>query len=709
MAILLLCFLAAALLPQQVGAQARGDSAWVAPVVVITATRDRDNALEVPAAATTVDATQIRRGEPGVSLDEALRHVPGIVASNRHNLSQGERLTVRGLGARAAFGVRGLKVLLDGIPLTTPDGQTQLGNIDLGAADRIEVLRGPVSSLYGNAGGGVVSVHSRTPQSGPWRVEPGIVVGSDGLRRSHVRAHGGSDRHRVELTMRHLRWDGYRDHSAALVRGAGLVGRHDLGGPWQLTTVLNLYDAPWMLNPSSLARADAEATPRMARGFVVSQGASKVARQLQGGVALRHEQEAARTEVVLFGVSRDLTNPIPGAYIELDRLSGGLRATHGRDVAVAGWPARWLAGFDAEFQRDDRGEYGNEGIADGDLDPGDVPDAVVRGDVELRQQERVRSLSPFLSLDVHPLPGLHLTAGARFDRYRFAADDELLTDGDQSGTRSLSHVSPSLAASWRATDLTWAYASIGTAFQTPTTTELSNRPDGGGGFHPDLGPETILSAEVGVRGHWPRWRLSWDMAAYRMTIDDMLIPFQADDPGSDAAYYRNAGRAVTTGAEASLHARPVGGLDLRLSATWLDAAFDDYVVDGVQLSGNAIPGVPPVHLSLGTAVALPRDGWVELEGEFTGRTWANDGNGPAPGAAGDTDDYRNDAWSTVALQAGWPVSLGWFRAELSAGIANLFDEGYNGSITPNAFGGRYFEPAAGRTWHAGVTIHPLRP
>jgi iron complex outermembrane receptor protein len=692
-------------------AGAQGDSTdYTAPTTVISATRDRALADELPAAATMVGRRDIQRGEKGVSLDEALHHVPGVIASNRQNLSQGERLTVRGLGARAAFGVRGMKVLLDGIPLTTPDGQTQLGNIDLGSAGRIEVLRGPSSSLYGNAGGGVVAIHSMPATAGTWRVHPGVTVGSDGLWRSQLRVAGGNGQHRASVTLRRLQLDGFRHHSESLVRGASIIDQHRLSDAWQLVSVLNIYDAPYLLNPSSMARADADTRPRYVRGFVVAQGAYKVARQVQGGVTLRHEFGTARTELTLFGVDRSLDNAIPGAVINLDRASGGMRATHSRDRSVRDIPVRWQVGLDIESQTDDRAEYGNEGLSDVDIAAEDVPDAVVRGALVLDQQERVRSVGPFVAIDIRPTPELLLTLGGRLDRYNMEATDALLTDGDQSGKRTLSQFSPSLAASLRLGDLTWVYASIGTAFQTPTTNELSNSPDGVGGFNPQLDPESILSFELGARGHWLPARLAWDVALYRMTVQDMLLPFQVDDAESEAVYYRNAGQAESVGAEMALRTRATENIDVRLSATWMNFTFDDYTVvtdDGpVQLSGNQLPGVSPARVALTAQIDLPRAGWGEIESEWTDGYWANDFNGPPPGNTSPARDFFNHGSTTVGARIGMNLRLGAMGADLFVGVDNLFDERYNGSVTPNAFGNRFFEPAAGRTWHAGITLEP---
>jgi iron complex outermembrane receptor protein len=478
---------------------------------------------------------------------------------------------------------------------------------------------------------------------------------------------------------------------------------------WRLVSVLNIYDAPYLLNPSSMTRQDAASRPRYARGFIVAQGASKVARQVQGGITLRHESGNRRTELTLFGIDRSLDNPIPGTIIDLDRAAGGLRATHNRNRAVRGIPVRWQVGIDVEAQTDERAEFDNEGLQDQHIDAEDVPDAVVRGDdLVLDQQERVRSIAPFISVDIRPTGALLVTIGGRLDRYRMEATDALLTDGDQSGERTLSQFSPSLAASYRLGELSWAYANLGTAFQTPTTNELSNRAAGSGGFNPNLDPESIVSLELGARGYWLPARVGWDVAFYRMTVEDMLLPFQVDDAESEAVYFRNAGRAQSVGAEAAFRTRVADRIDLKLSATWLDFTFDDYVLvtdnGPLQLSGNELPGVPPAHVAFSANVDLPRAAWAELETEWTDGYWANDFNGPPPGGSAAAAEYFNDGYATVALRLGGAVNLFTYRAQLFVGVDNVLDERYNGSVTPNAFGNRFFEPAAGRTWHAGITI-----
>ena len=430
------------------------------------------------------------------------------------------------------------------------------------------------------------------------------------------------------------------------------------------------------------------------RGFVVGQGASKQVRQGQGGIRLEyrppHAPHHRASSLVLYGVGRALKNPIPGRIVELDRRAGGLRTEH----QFAWTSTRLVTGLDLDFQRDDRREFINEGLPeDVRVDDERVFELVQYGEEQINQEEQVQSFGPFVSLEQDLGTALTATVGGRYDRYRFAVDDL---------ARDMGQFSPMAGVVYRLDPFSRWYAHVATAFQTPTTSELGNRPSGEGGFNPDLGPERVLGLETGLRRHVRRARVDLEVALYQLQIADALIPFQVESEDSEEIYFRNAGQARNRGLELSLSAVPHPGLRTTLAYTFGDYVFEDYEVETagelVQLAGNEVPGVPRHRLFAALSYDSPQGLFTEVELERVGRYWANDFNGPPPGSDAAPDEFFNRAYLRVDLRLG----IDYRAARTFLAVENLFDTQYNGSVVPNAFGGRFFEPAPGRTWRLGI-------
>lgn len=682
--------------------------------MAVTVTRGRGTSHRVPRAVDVVGTAEIQRATATLSLEESLRHVPGIEVDNRHNFSLGDRISIRGVGGRAQFGVRGIKVLVDGIPLTMADGQTQLSNLDLGSAGRIEVIRGPSSSLYGNAAGGVVQVE--TEPGGPGLlVEPKVVAGDFGLRKFQGKVAGSSGRLSYIVNASRTTVDGFRDHSGAELANVNAVVRVPLGETTQLTGLVSAFDSPFAMNPSSLDRLAADSAPASTRAVVERYGAGEKTRHVQAGMRLLHTPGAGRElEVTVFGMARAVENPLPGTpaspgrLIDLDRRAGGLRATYRADAHLGAIPVHWTVGADVEAQADRRAEFDNLGLPDhlvGRLEPGEIPRNLERGARLLDQDEAVLGLGPFASVDLSLGERWLLTLGARYDVFRFDVEDRFVAgDPDDSGTRTMDQLSPMVGLSFRAHPSVHLYGNIATTFQTPTTSELSNRPTGAGGFNPELEPERLRSVELGVKGAVPEARLAYAIGGYAAVVRDAILPFQLT---SDEVFFRNAGRTRTRGLEASATWEPVEHLAATASLTIVDAEFEDFTVDAdgarVQLAGNRIPGVAPRRLFLGLAYDHPSGVFAEVDVRWTDETFANDFNGPPPGSGKPRSHFVEPAHTVADLSVG-------FRRAGRLGIApflrvnNVFDERYSGSLVPNAFGDRFFEPAPGRHVYFGIAV-----
>ena len=687
--------MAAALLATPLAAQ---DTVAVRlPEVEVRASRDASPLHLVPAGVTVLGPDVLRRGRPAAALEEVLRLVPGLYAVNPGNPAIDERISVRGFGARSAFGVRGVQVILDGIPQTLPDGQGQLTDVDLAEAERIEVLRGGTSTLYGNAGGGVIAIetrrtgaptHGRTGAPTHGRTYGSVAAGGDGwfkvLADAAVPVGSGT----LGLGGGWASSDGWRDQSAAETRRARL-GWAGILGSTDLRATLRWTDQPRSENPGGLTAEEVDEDPTQAAPANLAVDARKAVEQWAGALVMtralgapthgradapthgRTDAPTHRVRLAVFGSLRDVENPLAFGTILLDRVNGGFRAE--ATLPLGGRMAPLLTtGLDAQWAEDDRINL--------------TPDGAT---VTLDQVDRTRELGPFALLRLAPARAWVVSAGLRYDHVRFAVDDRLTTDGDDSGDRTMARLVPSVGVVWARGDGFEPYAGIRSSFETPTTTELANRPEGGG-LNPDLGPQTAVHWELGARGRSPA--LEWSAALFLADVDDLLVPFE--DPAEPGRrFFRNAGQSRHRGAELGVTWRPAPPLTLRGAYTRTDFAYVDYEVDGERFDGNTIPGVPRDFLMAGVELRLDGGLGAALEQAIASRVEADDANTAAA-----------DGWASTDLRLWWDGRAGSRGIRPFLSVRNLFDRAYVGSVVVNAAAGRYYEPAQRRWLSAGVSL-----
>jgi iron complex outermembrane receptor protein len=624
-----------------------------------------------PYAVAGLGAAELGTPRGGAFLSDALTALPGLQLQNRYNFAVGERIAVRGFGARSQFGVRGLRIYLDGIPATLPDGQSTVDHVDPGTLGRVELLRGPGSALYGNGAGGVLLLQSVRPEEGR-RLFVGGAGGSFGYLEGTAGVEQARDGVSSRIQLTRLGWDGFR---ANPVDGGTygeaerwtVTGRHErplAGGTLGISVSGVELDSE---NPGSLP-ADSLGDPdRSAWGFNVRQGTGKEIRQFQAGASWRDAPGGRDLQAGLWALTRELTNPIPNAVIELDRYALGGRVAVG---GQRGW-LRWDAGVDLEAQRDERANYANEGGGQA-------------GDATLRQDEEVTGMGVFgaaaarhRSLDFH--------AALRYDRVQFSVDDRFVVeDGvDESGTRTMDAWSPSVGAQVRVSGIR-LFSSFATFLQTPTTTELGNRPDGAGGFNPDLDPTTGWTLEGGAGGALGD-RVGWEITAFLSELQDELVPFEVPSaPGR--TFYRNAGESTYKGVEAALRLALPRGFSARAAYTVVDARFQ-----GGALDGNRIPGRAP--------------GLVEavLTQDVGPGFWSVDVRWSDAVPVDDDNSAEADGYVLAGVRAGLKgVALGSMRLSPWASVENLLDADFVSSVAVNAFGGRFYEPGPGRGFRFGL-------
>ena len=657
----------------------------IAPLAeTVTVTRTEQQLSAVPTAVAVVGRETIEVGQRRASLDESLRGIPGLLVQNRrsYSVSGGIGLAIRRPQSR--FGIRGLALLQDGIPITTADGTTEPGNVDIGSMGRIEVIRGPSSVLYGNAAGGVINITTEFNPERRVTFEPDIQFGSYGYNRQQLKVTGREGGTDYLVNVSRFETDGFRQQSQAEIRQANIVVHNQLSPATEIRGVFNFYDSPFAGAPSFLTEEQARETPRMGRDRAVAQNWHEVTTQGQGGVTLEHRFSGGSIlRATGWGVGRDLEAHGVGRIIDLGRKGGGFRTEALGETRVGELPLTWTAGFDLSSQNDDRNEFRL------------VPNAVPGGDSSqgallVDQQEDVLSLGPFVhaALEVHPR--WQVSGGIRFDYYDFTADDGKLADGDQSGSRTMSAASPSVGVTFLAANGLNLYSSLSTAYETPTAQELSNQPSGEGGFNQDLEPEDLTSWEIGVRGLLEPARLRYEFAFYTANVTNGLIPFERPD---GVVFFTNAGETSRNGIEMLVEWVPDPSFAARFAYTYQDFTFDKFILDGDDFGGNIEPGAPPHRVFAGvthrtsyglTSIAQLR--WVD---EYTVR-----------------NDNTAFNWAYTVFDLRFALDRRWGNSDFRPfiGIDNLFDERYNAWTITNGFGGRYFDPSPGREVYGGVTI-----
>ncbi len=661
-----------------------GDTITLAPVVV-SVLRSPVRLDRLPFSASVIAGPDLAEGTAGLFIEEALHALPGVRVQNRYNASVGERISIRGFGARSQFGVRGIKILVDGIPATLPDGQTTLDHLDVGSLGRVEALRGPAAALYGNGAGGVILFRSAMPFGGAYRQQVTVVAGSDGLLRLQATGSGTAGAIGFRASVARSVFDGFRNNTsesgedpysraerttinAALTSAAA-------GGTMTLQLSGLDLDA---LNPGSLPADLFEEGSNQAWGFNIARKTRKAVRQGQAGVSWIGPLGGLEGALSAYGVRRELDNPIPTRVIDLKRNGGGVRAAVGREWGGGGRAGRVDFGVEGEFQGDDRRNYANQGGEAGDL--------------QVDQQENVRAMAVFGQFRVPLGTRLDAMGALRVDRFNFSADDRLVgTDNpDDSGDRAMGGVSPSFGVHLDLGDH-GVFASIARSFETPTTTELANQPDRAGGFNPELEPQRGLTLEGGLRGTLGN-HAAYDITVFNTALTNQLVPFEVPDaPGR--RFYRNAGKSRVRGFEFSTRAELSSMLTARLAYGYVDARFDEFAVGDDTFDGNRVPGLSPHRLE--GALRMGRGVWYgELRAETRGEVPANDAN-----------DATAAGFTLVELRFGATgMRAGNLRLSPFAAVTNVTDARYASSVVVNAFGGRYFEPGPDRGGYVGLSL-----
>ena len=677
-------------------------AASLAPVVV-TATRAEAAPFDIPASIDRIGSETIRDGRAQVNISESVGGVPGLLARDRQNYAQDVQISVRGFGARSTFGIRGVRLYVDGIPATFPDGQGQISNVDLGSTDRIEVLRGPFSALYGNSSGGVIQVFSEEPATRP-TVDFSIAGGSDGVVRLGAKASGTAAGLGYVVAASHFRTDGYRDHSAAerTIGNAKLKFGNDTGG--SITVIVNSLNLPRAQDPLGLTRAQFGADPRGVDASALQFDTRKNVDQTQVGLIYDQRIDAANAlRLLIYTGHRNTTQfqsiPVatqagplhPGGVIALssDYRGTDLRWTNrGR---VAEQPYTLVAGLAYDTLEQRRVGYQNfVGTTLG-----------VQGALRRDELDTASDFDPYAQATVQLSTRWSVSAGVRRSHVRFDSVDHYIvgTNGNDSGSARYGATLPVIGALFALDEHVHLYATAGRGFETPTLNELAYSPNGATGLNFALRPAKSDNLELGVKTR------SADLGDATLALFETRTQQEIvtlTNAGGRSTF-QNAGATRRRGVEAAWSATYAQNLRAQIALTYLDAIYrDSFLTCNITpcpaasaqrvAAGNRIPGVArgSAYASLAWA---PVFGWRgAVDARRTGMVPVNDTNSdatPRSIVVGANVGY-------VGRFDGWQLS-GFVRSD------NVLAKRYAGSVIVNEGNGRFFEPAPGRTWLLGTS------
>ena len=660
--------------------------------IVVTATRSDERSFDLPLAIDTVDRDRIQNGQLQVNLSESLAGIPGISIQNRWNYAQDLQVSVRGFGARANFGVRGVRLYQDYIPATMPDGQGQTGSFSLVSAQRIEVLRGPFSSLYGNASGGVISVFTEDGPEVP--IAGGQVIGgSYATWNAIAKGEGQAGAVNYVLAGNYFTIDGYRDHSHASRQLGNARFKIDPSPDTSIIVVANALYQPEAQDPLGLTRAQWEANPRQADPAAVLFDTRKTVSQKQlGATVAQRLTDTADLRVTGYGGSRNVRQFLAlsgvgptssGGVSDIDRSFGGVDGRVIYRFLLGDRPGIVTLGGNYETQRDQRKGYVNNNGMLGELRR-DETDAVSNGD-------------GYAQLELAPIDALSILAGYRYSTVRFNTSDHYVVTGnpDDSGQRDYSHGSPVVGAVWHATDRLNLYANYGQGFETPTFIELAYRPVGSG-LNLALQPSVSESVEAGLKALIGRTHRV-NVAVFDVKTNDEIV---IDTATGGRTTYKNASKTERKGVEAAWQGDLGAGFAGYASYTYLSAKFTEQATTGIppQIvpAGARLPGVPGTsaygELSWSYPQAYGLNAAVEVQ--YAGKIYVNDRN----------TDFA-PAWTVANLRVGFEQRMGAWVFREFARLNNIGNVNYVGTVIVGDTNGRYFEPSATRNFLVGLSAY----
>ncbi|EXB46544.1 TonB-dependent receptor [Acinetobacter sp. 1000160] len=681
-----------------VWAEALAQEVTVLPTLRVEATRTDTTYMQTPASIFRVDMPKNDQSAQ-VNLTEVVKGIPSVQLRNRENYAQDLQLSMRGFGARSTFGVRGIRLYTDGIPATMPDGQGQTSNIDLSSLSHLEVLTGPFSSLYGNSSGGAILATTREGQ-GKDSLEMSYAGGSHNKNRAGLVLQGGAKNQNEPsyiVSSSYFDTDGFRDHSGAnkVLSNAKLTWDLDDGSKVNWVTNYVKIDAD---DPGGLTRADWEKNPKQVAKNVLDYNARKTIDQTQTGLTwskpINDQNELyamtyiGQRQVTQYQSIPDTVQKNPNTPYQAGGVIDFKRDYYGADFRWTGKDllpnTQFSAGVAIDAMNEDRQGYQNFN---------DAGDKGVKGALRRDERNTLWNVDPYLQASWSFLPSMRLDTGLRYSNVHYKSKDHYIVglNGDNSGKTTYEEVLPSVALSWQIIPEVLVYASYAKGFETPTFTEMAY-PAQGGASTLDLKPSKSDNYELGLKSS--NTLGDFNLATFYIETKDDIVA--AESMGGRATF-RNADKTLRKGVEFAWNKKLWKDLAVNASYAYLDATFDSRVPAAGKVAeipeGNAIPGIAKNQAFIGVAWQPEQGFYAGLDTQFMDKVYVNDINTDAAVSYTVASIYTGYAWK----RADWGIN-GFARVD------NLFDKNYAGSVIVNEGSSRFFEPADGRNWSAGIKV-----
>ena len=634
--------------------------------VIVKSTKINANTKQIPLSVSIKNFRDEKNYNSQSSFSDFTRNTPGLFTSSSNNFSQDLRISIRGFGARSAFGIRGIKLIVDGIPETTPDGQSQLDNLPLGLVSSVEILRGPNANLYGNSSGGVISINTLTDSSEKYYRNSGIfgAYQYQSLQKTRILDWNNSS---LIIHYDKRRSNGYRDQSGYKSNILNLKYINELDNNNKIVWQINYTDSPYAYDAGGLKLSDVENDRRQARKNNIDYDTYEKVKHLKTGVSWNHKRnENSFFDSYFFYQKRDFFTKLPfnfGGIISLDRDYYGLGTKYTKKHFQDNRNRTLVLGLDYLNQSDDRKRYKN--------------DFGVQGEMTFDQIEQFKSTGLYMLSQTNYDSGLLVRYGIRYDINDIGTDS--------SSSIVLDKLNPSVGLSYKVNSNDNIFFSFGTSFETPTLNELSNNPNGVG-LNEDLKSSSSLNYEIGWRKSVSN--LTLEAIAYVISSENEILPYELEQfPGKN--FYQNVGSTSRYGLELNSQLSFKGGR-INLSYTLSKNKFEDFIIDNNNLADNLIPGIPSQMLDLDIIFKLSRDRSLIISNRLIGERYADNAN-----------ETLISSYNLLNIKYSKEI---FSSSEIFLGVNNAFNQEYFDNIRINAFGKRYYEPAPKRNFYFGINF-----